>query len=69
MSCSMIQCSASTKQRLMRLAQGYKAVPPVRLKPATPRPSDFTTEPLHSLFENNLVQMDTQVSVKDSGRL
>ena len=63
----MIQCSASTKQRLMCLAQGCNAVPPMRLKPATPRPSDFTTE--HSLFENNLVQMSTQVSVKDSGRL
>ena len=42
----------STKLGLMCLAQGHKAVMPVRLEPTAPRSriKHSTTEPLHSLF-------------------
>ena len=48
----------STKQGLMCLAQGHKAVPSVRLEPATPRSwvKHSTTEPLRSKIPDEMQQ-------------
>ena len=45
-------CRTSTKQGLMRSAQGHNTVTPVRLEPVTPRyrVKHSTTEPLRSQF-------------------
>ena len=45
-------CWTSTKARINVLAQGHKAVMPVRLEPAAPQSSvkHSTSEPLRSLF-------------------